>query len=249
MTEPRLTPSLRVLLMGVALADNLVGIVLAAILSPGRLDWDMILGAMAALAALALLSRWRRAPFLFYAVGFVLVWAFALKSGLDASLAGVACAFTVPVGARRPGQESTLKFFMESLHPYVAFAVLPLYVLTAAGVRFATFHPSDLLTPLPLGVLLALVVGKPAGVFGLCALGLALRWVRRPLGARWSEIGAVSLLSGVGLAVSSFIAGVDGASDAVEAAVLAGSAVAALVGGGLLAWTDARRPAGRGEFG
>ena len=99
------------------------------------------------------------------------------------------------------------------------------------------------------GVLLALVVGKPAGVFGLCALGLALRWVRRPLGARWSEIGAVSLLSGVGLAVSSFIAGVDGASDAVEAAVLAGSAVAALVGGGLLAWTDARRPAGRGEFG
>ena len=88
------------------------------------------------LALLALLSRWRHAPFLFYAVGFALVWGFTLKSGLDPALAGVACAFTVPIGTRRLGQDSMLRYFMDSLHPYVAFAVLPLFVFTAAGFSY-----------------------------------------------------------------------------------------------------------------
>jgi NhaA family Na+:H+ antiporter len=241
LAAPGLSPSLRVLVMGVALADNLVAAVVAAILAPGRLHPEMLLCAGVVLAALALLSRWRRAPFLFYAAGFVAVWGFAMKSGLDASLAGVLCAFTVPVGARRPGQESTLKYFMDSLHPYVAFAVLPLFVLTVAGVPFADLRPSALLAPAPLGVLLALAVGKPLGVFGFCAAGLATRRVRRPLGARWSEIGAISILCGVGLAVSSFAVGVDGVGAAAEAAVLAASALAAVAGFGLLAWTEERR--------
>lgn len=241
LAAPRLAPSLRVLLMGVALADNLAAVVLAAILAPGRLAPAMLLGAGAGLAGLALLSRWRRAPFLFYAAGFVAVWAFGLKSGLDASLAGVLCAFTVPVGARRPGQESTLKYFMDSLHPYVAFVVLPLFVLTAAGVRLANLHPAELFAPASLGVLVALAIGKPAGVFGVCAIGRALRRVRPPLGARWIEIFAVALMSGVGLAVSSFVTGVDGAGATVEVAVLAASGLMALVGGGLLAWTQRER--------
>ena len=239
LAAPRLAPSLRVLLMGVALADNIAAVVIAAILAPGRLAPPMLLGAGVCLAALGLLSRWRRAPFLFYAAGFVAVWGFALKSGLDASLAGVACAFTVPVGARRPGQESTLKYFMDSLHPYVAFVVLPLFVLTAAGVRLS--GPVELLAPAPLGVLAALAIGKPAGVFGVTAIGLALRRVRPPMGARWIEMLAVALLSGVGLAVSLFMAGVDGAEPAVRAAVLAASALMALLGGGLLAWTQRGR--------
>jgi NhaA family Na+:H+ antiporter len=239
LAAPRLAPSLRVLLMGVALADNIAAAVIAAILAPGRLAPPMLLGAGVCLAALGLLSRWRRAPFLFYAAGFVAVWGFALKSGLDASLAGVACAFTVPVGARRPGQESTLKYFMDSLHPYVAFVVLPLFVLTAAGVRLG--GPTELLAPAPLGVLAALAIGKPAGVFGVTAVGLGLRRVRPPMGSRWIEMLAVALLSGVGLAVSLFMAGVDGADSAVRAAVLAASALMALLGGGLLAWTQRGR--------
>ena len=241
LAAPRLAPSLRVLLMGVALADNIAAVVAAAILAPGRLAPPMLAGAGLTLGALALLSRWRRAPFLFYAAGFVAVWGFALKSGLDASLAGVACAFTVPVGARRPGQESTLKYFMDSLHPYVAFVVLPLFVFTAAGVRVASLHVADLAQPAPLAVVAALAIGKPLGVFGVCAIGLALRRVRPPIGARWIEILAVALLCGVGLAVSSFIVGVDAAGAAVETAVLAASALMAVIGGGLLAWTQRER--------
>jgi len=243
MAAPNLAPSLGVVLMAVALADNVAADVAAAVLSPGRLDLGMLAGACVVLGALACLSRWRRAPFLFYAVGFVAVWGFAMKSGLDASLAGLASAFTVPVGTRRPGQESTLKYFMDSLHPYVAFVVLPVFTLTVAGVAARQLTLPAVTAPVPLAMLAALALGKPLGVFGFCAAGIGLRMVRRPLGARWSELGAVSVLCGVSVALGSFVAAVDVGAPAAETAVLTASALAALVGGFLLAWTQRARAA------
>src|SRR5208283_5156404 len=99
-----------------------------------------------------------------------LAWAFTLQSGLEPALAGLACALTVPVGARRVGQESVLVFFMDSLHPYVAYAILPLFAFTAAGVAFPVWRPMQALSPVSLGLVLALAVGKPLGVFGFSAL-------------------------------------------------------------------------------
>jgi NhaA family Na+:H+ antiporter len=247
-TGPRLAQSLRVLLISVAITDNLAAVGLNAAIGAGAVRWPMLAGAGAALVALLLLSRWRRAPLLIYPAGFVLVWGFVLKSGLDPALAGVAAALTVPVGARRPGEPSLLKYFMDSLHPYVAFAILPLFILTAAGVSSRDFRIADLGAPAPLGVMLALVVGKPLGVFGLCAAGILLKLVRKPTGAKWIEILAVALLCGVGFTVSYFLAGM-GPPDplpksvaTIRAAVFIGSVVAGLTGGGLLVWTaDQRR--------
>src|SRR6185312_13763249 len=97
------------------------------------LHWAAAGGALAALALMALLGRWRQAPYLFYFIGFVLVWAFTLKSGISPSVAGVAAAATIPLGARKPGRPGVLEDFMEALHPYVAFLILPLFAFTAAG--------------------------------------------------------------------------------------------------------------------
>jgi NhaA family Na+:H+ antiporter len=239
---PRLAHPLKVLLMSVALADNLAGVALAALAAPGVLHWPMVGGAALVLAGLALLSRWRRAPLAFYAAGFVAVWAFALKSGLDASLAGVACAVTVPVGARRPGQESLLKYVMDSLHPYVAWGVLPVFVFAAAGVSFDDLQAGDFARPAALAILAALVVGKPLGVYGLASLGVALKLARKPVGAKWAEIAGVALLSGVGLTTSFFLAGV-AADDApiVRAAILAASLIAGIAGGLVLSAGEPQR--------
>ena len=233
---PRLSHALRVLLIAVAMADTLVAAIVSALLHAGPLDPTMLAGAGIVLAALALLSRWRRAPFLFYAAGFVLVWGFTLKSGLDPILAGVASALTVPVGARRSGQESVLKYFMESLHPYVAFAVLPFFVFTAAGFSLHHFHLRDLVAPAPMGVMLALALGKPLGVFGACALAIGLKAARRPTGVTWRELAGVACLCGVGFTVSYFLADIGAAEPpaTVRAAILIGSALAATAGGWLL---------------
>ncbi len=233
---PRLSHSLRVLLMSVAIVGNLAATVLTAILDDSALDDGMLIGAAAVLALLTLLARWRRAPFLFYAAGFALVWGFVLKSGLDTALAGIACALTVPIGTRRPGQDSMLRYFMESLHGYVAFAVRPLFVFTVVGVAYRELRLADLGQAAPLGVMLALVVGKPLGVFTACAAAIGLKVARRPAGAKWLEILGVALLCGAGGTVSLYVAGMGGeASAVVRTSVLIASSVTALGGGWLLA--------------
>ena len=186
---PRLAHSLRVLLMSVAIVGNLAATLLTAILDDAHAArLPMLIGAAVVLALLALLSRWRRAPFLFYAAGFTLVWGFVLKSGLDTALAGVACAFTVPIGTRRLGQDSMVRYFMESLHGYVAFAVRPLFVFTVVGVAYRDLRLADLGQAAPAGVMLALMVGKPLGVFTACAAAIGLKLARRPTGAKWLEM-------------------------------------------------------------
>jgi len=230
---PKLSQALRVLLICVALIDNLAAMLVTAALNAAAVEAPMLVGALVALAALALVSRWRRAPFLFYALGFLVVWGFTLKSGLDPALAG----------ARRLGQESMLKYFMDSLHPYVAFAVLPFFVFTAAGFSLHHFHLRDLAAPAPTAVMLALALGKPLGVFGACAAAISLKAARRPTGTTWRELLGVAALCGVGFTVSYFIAdaGPGQTPATIRAAILIGSAFAATAGEWLL--TPPRRAA------
>ncbi|HXQ13184.1 MAG TPA: Na+/H+ antiporter NhaA [Caulobacteraceae bacterium] len=239
---PRLAHSLRVLLMSVAIVGNLAATVLTAILDDSALDDGMLVGAASVLVLLTLLARWRKAPFLFYAAGFTLVWGFVLKSGLDTALAGLASALTVPVGARRPGQDSMLRYVMESLHGYVAFAVRPVFVFTVVGVAFRDVRLGELGQAAPLGVMLALMVAKPLGVFTACAAAIGLKLARRPTGAKWLELLGVALLCGAGGTVSYYIAGIGGAATpAVRTAILIASVVTALAGGWLLALAQRSR--------
>jgi Na+:H+ antiporter, NhaA family len=249
---PRMPASLRVFLLTVALADDLGAVGLIAILYTAKLHAVALTGAALALAALALVSRWKRTPFFFYGVGFLLVWAFTLQSGVNTSIAGVACALTVPVGARRADQDSVLKYFMDSLHPYVAFAILPIFAFTAAGFSFKGLSAHALVAPMPLGIALALLTGKTVGVFGFSVLGVASRIGRRPSGASWPELLGVAILCGVGFTMSLFIgalafpSGDPLSQSQVRLGVIAGSVGSVLAGGALMAWLQTRRVA-RGE--
>jgi NhaA family Na+:H+ antiporter len=201
-----LPASLRIFLLTLAIADDLGAVGLIAVLFSQDLHMRALAGAAAALIAMAALGRWRNAPFLFYAVGFALAWAFTLKSGVSTSVMGVLAAFTVPVGPRRRGQDSVLHFFMESLHPYVAFGILPLFAFVAAGFSFRGIDGGLLTAPLTLGIFLGLFVGKQAGVLLAVLLAVTLGIGRKPTGTTWLEVWGLSLLCGVGFTMSLFIA-------------------------------------------
>jgi NhaA family Na+:H+ antiporter len=244
-----LPESLRLFLLTLAIADDLGAIGLIAIVYTSHIHAWALAGAAATLIALIGLSEWKDAPFLFRAAGFVVLAAFTLKSGMSTSLAGVAAAFTVPIGPRRPGQEGVLKHFMQSLHPYVAFAVLPLFAFTAAGFSFAGLRWSDVLAPVPLGIAAGLFVGKQAGVltavFILVRTGLA----RRPTGSTWLELYGVALLCGVGFTLSLFIGALafagqgELARSQMTLGVAAGSIISALTGMMVLGIAGRRRAA------
>ena len=248
---PRMPASLRIFLLTVALADTLAAVVVNGAIFAGAVHFKALAGAGMTLALLAMMGWWRRAPFLFYALGFVVVWAFTLESGVSTALAGVACGLTVPVGARRMGQDSVLTYFMDSLHPYVAYAVLPLFAFTAAGFAFKGHSPDQLLAPAPLGVGLGLLIGKPVGVFGFSVLAASLKIGRRPTGVTWVELLGAAMLSGIGFTMSLFVGALAFgdeplAQTQVRLAVIAASLIAAAAGGALLAWAQAKRTE-RGE--
>ena len=247
MAGPRLPPSLRIFLLTLAIADDLVAVLLIAVLFTSEVRFPMLAGAAVTLAVLAAMSRWRTAPYSFWVVGGLLLWGFTLKSGINTSLAGVAAAFCLPLEPKRPGGQGVLQETMEALHPYVAFFILPLFAFMAAGFSLGGVEGGSILGPVSLGVAAGLFFGKQIGVFGAAALAIGLKWARRPTGAKWLELYGVSALCGVGFTMSLFIGALAfPAADAlheaqVRAGVVMGSVASVLMGMAVLAISAVRR--------
>ncbi len=244
---PRLSPTLRIFLLTLAIVDDLGAVALIGFLFTAQIHLAAVGGAIASIGLMGLLGRWRKAPYLFYALGFALVWAFTLKSGISTSVAGVAAAATIPLETRKPGRPGVLEDFMESLHPYVAFLILPLFAFSAAGFSVAGLGLHDLFGPIALGVAAGLFFGKQAGVFGATALVFALKLARRPTGTKWVELYGVALLCGIGFTMSLFIGqlafplGDPGDQAQVRIGVVAGSLASTLAGMAVIGWSQRRR--------
>ncbi|HEY0648203.1 Na+/H+ antiporter NhaA [Phenylobacterium sp.] len=244
---PKLPPTLRIFLLTLAIADDLVAVLLIAVLFTADLRFPMLAGAAVTVAVLAAMSRWRTAPYSFWAIGGLLLWGFTLKSGVNTSLAGIAAAFCIPLEPKRTGGQGVLIETMEALHPYVAFFILPVFAFMAAGFALGGAGGGDILGPVSLGVAAGLFFGKQIGVFGAAALAIGLKWARRPTGAKWLELYGVSALCGVGFTMSLFIGAlafpeVDVAREAeVRAGVVIGSVASAIAGMIVLAISAARR--------
>ncbi|WP_068876160.1 MULTISPECIES: Na+/H+ antiporter NhaA [unclassified Phenylobacterium] len=244
---PRLPPTLRTFLLTLAIAGHLVVVVLIALLFTTNLQFPMLAGAAVTLAVLAAMSRWRAAPYSFWAVGGLLLWGFTLKSGVNTSLAGIAAAACLPLEPKRAGGRPVLTETLEALHPYVAFLILPAFAFVAAGFRLTGEAGAPLLGAVGLGVAAALFFGKQVGVFGAAALAIGLKWARRPTGAKWIELYGVSALCGVGFTMSLFVGGLAfGEADAgrqaqVRAGVVLGSLASALLGVLVLSVSARRR--------
>jgi NhaA family Na+:H+ antiporter len=249
LVSKRLPASLRIFLLTLAIADDLGAVGLIAVLFSHDLHRWSLVGAGVVLAAMAGLGRWRTAPFLLYALGFLLAWAFTLKSGVSTSVTGLLAAFTVPIGPRRRDQDSVLRYFMNSLHPYVAFGILPLFAFAAAGFSFTGLDAGHLLAPITLGVFLGLFLGKQIGVFGAVLLAVTLGLGRKPTGATWLELYGVSLLCGIGFTMSLFIAALafPGADilhqNQVRLGVVLASVASAGAGMAVLGWAGGLRAA------
>lgn len=244
---PRLSPTLRIFLLTLAIVDDLVAVGLIGVLFTTHIRLAAVGGAIAAIGLMGLLGRWRKAPYLFYALGFLMVWAFTLKSGISTSVAGVAAAATIPLEPRKLGRPGVLEDFMEGLHPYVAFLILPLFAFSAAGFSVADLGLRDLFGPIAIGVAAGLFLGKQIGIFGAAALVFALKLARRPTGAKWVELYGVALLCGVGFTVSLFIGqlafplGDPGDQAQVRIGVVVGSLASLVTGMTVIAWSQARR--------
>ncbi|MER9060368.1 Na+/H+ antiporter NhaA [Mesorhizobium sp. M0698] len=239
----RVPGSLKIFLTALAIIDDLGAVLIIAVFYTSGLSLAYLGAAFAVIALLVVLNRMRVLTLLPYILLGIVLWVLVLKSGVHATLAGVALALTIPLkispGSGHDLDHSPLHRLEHGLHKVVAFFVIPIFGFANAGVSLAGLSAAALAEPLTLGVAAGLVLGKLVGVFGSSALAIRLGFADLPANAGWLHMVGISLLCGIGFTMSLFIGLLAFASDAalqdaVKVGILAGSFITALLGAAVL---------------
>lgn len=101
---------------------------------------------------------------------------------------------------------SLLRDLIHQLHPWIAYAILPLFAFANAGLSFATLNKSAFFHPLPLGIIVGLFFGKPIGIFGSSWIAVKTKFAKLPHHVNWRHIYGIALMCGIGFTMSLFIA-------------------------------------------
>lgn len=199
----RVPLSLKILLTTIAIVDDIAAIVIIAIFYTS--DLSLISLALAGLGIMGLfvLNRMRVMRLAPYMLVALFIWLCVLKSGVHATLAGVVVAAFIPLKAK--DDHSPARHLEHTLHPWVAFAVLPIFAFANAGVPLHGMSVEKLTNGVPMGIILGLFFGKQIGVFGMIALARLLRIAKLPEGATWAQVYGVAILCGIGFTMSLFI--------------------------------------------
>ncbi|SDA87096.1 Na+/H+ antiporter NhaA [Mesorhizobium qingshengii] len=252
----RVPASLKVFLTALAIIDDLGAVIIIAIFYTSGLSIAYLGAAFAVIAVLVVLNRMRVMTLVPYLVLGVILWVLVLKSGVHATLAGVALALTIPLersaGIGHDLDHSPLHRLEHGLHKIVPFVVIPIFGFANAGVSLAGLSLGALIEPLTLGVAAGLVVGKLVGVLGSSALAIRLGLADLPANAGWTHMIGISLLCGIGFTMSLFIGLLAFASDvalqdAVKVGILAGSFIAAILGAAVLLMAPSAMGVNEGE--
>lgn len=271
---PRIPHGLRIMLLSLAIADDIGAILVIAVGYTGGVNLLPLGLAGAGIALMLLLMRVGVRSMLMYVPVGAAVWLGFHESGVHATIAGVLIGLITParpllgrrmlagfvetmgaylqgddwqdtkrryqltVSLRRAAREtvSPLERIMTVLHPWVSYAIMPMFALANAGVAF---KPSAFTDPVAIAVAAGLEIGKPVGIFLFSRIAVAAGLARLPEGVSWRMLFAGGVLAGIGFTMSLFIAGLALEGDMLDAAkvgILAGSFGCAAVGMALLRW-------------
>jgi len=268
----RVPLGLRVMLLSLAIADDVGAVAVIAIGYTGQIQLPALALGVGASVAIAGLERLGARSLLVYTLLGICVWLAFHESGVHATLAGVLLGLQTPArtylsdthvanvlerasALLRGGEWRTLagraarvrrlaratreslppvEYLEARLHPWVGFAIVPLFALANAGVPISAGRVTD---PVAVAVAAGLVVGKPVGILLASALAVRLGLTRLPEGVGWAAVAGAGCLAGIGFTMALFIAGLalEGAAlDAAKVGILGGSLVSALLGFAIL---------------
>lgn len=225
--------NVRVFLLTLAIIDDIIAVLIIAVFYTSELDPNgFAVAALGLLLALGL-QRIGLSSAYAYVVPAFIVWMGFLMTGIHPTLAGVVLGLITPVRSPSPEIKPPVIRVEAVLHPWVAYAIMPLFALANAGVSFKMdlAGGAQFVT---LGVSLALCVGKPIGVIGAAWLAVRTGRCRLAPGVSWGSLCLIGLLAGIGFTMSIFIAMLafddEKLLDAAKVGVLLGSLISVTVG-------------------
>ena len=233
----RVPAGAKLLLLSVAIVDDIIAITVIAIFYTDTVSLAWLAGALAGLVMVLVLRQLGvHAIWPYVLIGFV-VWVATLESGVHATIAGVALGLLTPVG--EVGGRSVLDTLEHRLHPWSAFAIVPLFALANAGVDFRgglLGEAAD--NPLTWAVALGLVIGKTVGISAAVWLTVRTGLGKLPQGLAPLHVLAVAAVAGIGFTVSLFIADLayddPALIETAKVGIFAGSLLAGSIGAGLM---------------
>jgi len=230
----RVPISLKVFLTALAIIDDLGAIVIIAFFYTGDLSYKYIGLLIFTFILLIALNRFSVKKFLPYLLTGLLLWFFTHESGVHATIAGVLLACTIP--HRKKEHDFSLLVKLEhAISPYVAYLIMPLFAFANAGVSFEGLTFKSFLSPVPLGILLGLFLGKQIGVFIFSYVSIKLGYAQMPNNSTWLSFYGIGVLTGIGFTMSLFVgnlAFVENVKylDDVKIGVLSGSLLSTVFG-------------------
>lgn len=238
--------SLKVFLTALAIFDDLGAIVVIALFYTEGLSTPSLVMATFGIAALVALNVFKVTRTAAYVIAGVFLWIAVLKSGIHATLAGVAIGLAIPMKVTRAGRSfSPLRETEHQLYPWVALGVVPAFAFFNSGIALSAAEISALASPVSLGIVLGLVIGKQVGIFGAVWLAVRLGVAQLPDRTNWWQVYGVAVIAGIGFTMSLFIAGLAfpdlNMFRSARLSVVIGSLLSAAIGAAVL-WSAGSKP-------
>lgn len=200
----RVPASLKIFLAALAIADDLGAIIVIAIFYTNELHWMQLFYSAGILVLLILMNRFGVKRLFFYIIPGIFLWYFIHHSGIHATIAGVLLALTIPTNPEK--ETSPLEKLQHIIIKPVNFIIMPIFALANTNIQFESRMIDGLTSPLGLGIILGLAVGKPIGVVLFSWLSVRIGLAKLPNSANWKHIFGLGLLAGIGFTMSIFIA-------------------------------------------
>ena len=226
--------SLKVFLLSLAIIDDLGAVLIIAFFYTSQISGTYLIYSLIVFVLLILINRMGINKMYIYMILGIFLWYFVLKSGVHATIAGVLLATTIPNTSNNGLEHSMLKDLEHKLHNFVGILVLPIFAFFNSDINFADVTLSSIYSPLSLGVILGLLLGKPIGITLFTYVGMKTNLFNLPENVTIKDVFGLSLLCGIGFTMSLFINGLAFTDpvliDSSKLGVFIGSMISAIAG-------------------
>ena len=200
----RLSGSIKIFLLSIAIFDDLGSMIIIALFYNQKLNIAPLLVSFIIMGLMSILHAKKVTRYTPYVILTALLWIAFHNSGIHTTMAGVVLGSFIPM-YNSSETISPLKNLNKTIHPWVQFLVLPIFSFVASGVTFSHIKLTDLLNPIPLGIITGLFLGKQVGVMFSTWIAVKLKFSPLPAKSNWFEVYFAACLSGIGFTMSLFI--------------------------------------------
>lgn len=228
----KIPSALKLSLLTLAIVDDLIAVLIIAFFYTAEISYFWIVISLVPIIILFILNKFNIRHLSYFLITGVVLWFSILKSGIHPTIAGILLALFIPLSGHT--DKSLLKDLEQKLHPWVSFAILPIFAFFNAGVNLQQINFANILHPITLGITLGLFVGKQVGVMFISWCSVKFKICKLPENVSWLQYYGMAILTGIGFTMSLFIGSISlfdiDSQEAMRLGIILGSLLSGIIG-------------------